>query len=178
MRDTQIARNFWLSEATRTDRRGFKRINREMGRRRLPMIVLMAQTHMQRIRDLIGRWIHCSSWYRCPELNFAVGGVSGSEHMRAQAVDFWVKGWHYDRKKMRAVFDKICADYIKNGVMFGQIIFEERRSKNYSSFWIHLSLGYPFRPLNTCGQMMTALVQRGQKTQYVLIDQLDYAGWA
>lgn len=44
---------------------------------------------MERVRKALGsRAISVSSWYRCPELNTAVGGSRGSQHIMGEAVDF------------------------------------------------------------------------------------------
>lgn len=44
---------------------------------------------MERIRSALAAPIHISSWYRCHELNEAVGGSKESQHTRGEAVD-WI----------------------------------------------------------------------------------------
>jgi len=47
---------------------------------------------LQQIRDHFGVSVHINSGYRCEAHNKAVGGSSGSHHMRGMAADIRVKG--------------------------------------------------------------------------------------
>ncbi len=47
---------------------------------------------LQVVRDVVGKPISISSGYRSPAHNAAVGGVSDSRHLTAQAADFSVRG--------------------------------------------------------------------------------------
>lgn len=51
----------------------------------------------QRARDRIGRPFHVTSWYRPPEINRRVGGVSNSRHIVGDAIDFYCDGLTGDR---------------------------------------------------------------------------------
>lgn len=46
----------------------------------------------QQARDRIGRPFHITSWYRPPEINARVGGVSNSRHIVGDAIDFYCDG--------------------------------------------------------------------------------------
>jgi putative chitinase len=50
--------------------------------------VFAAANGMEAVRALLGQPVHVDSWYRCAELNHAVGGASASAHMLGYAVDF------------------------------------------------------------------------------------------
>lgn len=54
-------------------------------------IVRIAQL-AQQARDRIGRPFHVTSWYRPPEINARVGGVSNSRHIVGDAIDFYCDG--------------------------------------------------------------------------------------
>lgn len=44
---------------------------------------------MEKIRALLmNKAIHTNSWYRCHDLNKAVGGVDSSQHIDGEAIDF------------------------------------------------------------------------------------------
>ena len=45
---------------------------------------------LQPLRDKLGRPLHISSGYRCPELNREVGGTPDSQHVRGEASDIYV----------------------------------------------------------------------------------------
>ncbi|NES94503.1 MAG: peptidase M15A [Desertifilum sp. SIO1I2] len=54
-------------------------------------IVRIAQL-AQQARDRIGRPFHVTSWYRPPDINARVGGVSNSRHIVGDAIDFYCDG--------------------------------------------------------------------------------------
>lgn len=57
---------------------------------------------VSKLYDKYGRHLVINSWYRCPELNRAVGGSKTSLHMQGLAVDFYVIG-----KEIEVVFNEI-----------------------------------------------------------------------
>lgn len=77
------------------------------------------------VRELWGAPVKVNSGYRCPELNRAVGGASGSQHTEGRAADITVGS----RKGNRELFDLIR----KSGLRFDQLIDERQYS------WIHIS---------------------------------------
>lgn len=156
MKNFKLTPNFSLFEATSTSRRGYLQQNREMGNRRLAKLVLLF-TILQEIRNKLGVPIRIHSGYRCPDLNKAIGGSWTSQHMKAEAVDWSPSGVNDDREIMTSAF-RTSVDLLKrHQIMFGQIIFEEETHKYGSNFWIHFSLGAPFRPLDRCGEIMRFL---------------------
>lgn len=55
--------------------------------------IITVADYMEGIRDRLGkRPIGITSWYRDPVTNRAVGGATRSEHLRGNAVDFYVVG--------------------------------------------------------------------------------------
>lgn len=80
---------------------------------------------LEKVRALLNSPIIVSSWYRCPELNAAVGGAKNSDHMRGAAVDFIAPqfGTPYEIAK------RIAADSSLIG--FKQLILEHT--------WVHIS---------------------------------------
>jgi zinc D-Ala-D-Ala carboxypeptidase len=101
--------------------------------------VYKTATCMERIRALLGNIpLHINSWYRCPELNSAVGSKSTSQHLRGEAVDFICPqyGTPYD----------ICQRLIDNKdlIRYDQLIFEHT--------WVHISFG----PMNR-GEVLTLM---------------------
>ncbi len=47
---------------------------------------------LQAIRDHFGKPVNISSAYRCAKRNKAVGGSSGSQHLKGKAADIYIKG--------------------------------------------------------------------------------------
>lgn len=78
---------------------------------------------LEEIRELLGRPVHISSGYRCPELNKAIGGAPNSQHMSGNAADFICPRFG------RPV--EICHRIVASAIEFDQLILE------YS--WVHVS---------------------------------------
>ena len=77
------------------------------------------------IREIWGAPVIVNSGFRTPTLNKAVGGASGSQHMKGEAADITVGS----PEKNRQLFSMIQAA----GIPFDQLIDE----KNYA--WLHIS---------------------------------------
>jgi zinc D-Ala-D-Ala carboxypeptidase len=69
------------------------------------------------------------SGYRCPELNTKVGGDPKSQHMMGQAVDFEIPG----------ISNYEVALYIKQNLVFDQLILECYTPGILNSGWVHCS---------------------------------------
>lgn len=48
---------------------------------------------LETLREAVGRPIHVTNGYRCPEHNAEVGGVEDSQHVQGCAADIWVDGY-------------------------------------------------------------------------------------
>lgn len=96
---------------------------------------------MECVRSVLGNHpIRVTSWYRCPELNEAIGGSKTSAHMKGLAMDFKAPG----SLTLAEAFDKIA----ESNLPFDQLIIERTAS---GSKWIHvgLSIGKPRREMLT-----------------------------
>lgn len=87
---------------------------------------LVAIKIFEPVREHVDRPIHVSSFYRCDELNTAVGSSSRSSHPKGQAIDM-----------VRVGFNKIMFDYIKNNLSFDQLIWEH--GNDHEPKWVHVS---------------------------------------
>ncbi|MDR1834352.1 MAG: hypothetical protein LBQ96_00935 [Fusobacteriaceae bacterium] len=76
--------------------------------------ILRTAKRMDEIRELLGRPIVITSWYRSAKINDAVGGSDSSEHREGLAVDFYL-----DKTNPAAEFNRIA----KSGLSFDQLIF-------------------------------------------------------
>lgn len=75
------------------------------------------------VRNKIGNPLKINSWFRCPELNKAVGGAFNSAHMTGWAIDI-----HSDKMTPYELGNFI----IGLGIQFDQIIHEYGQ-------WVHIS---------------------------------------
>lgn len=163
MDNFRITPNFTFFEATTTQNRKLLLRNREQGMRRIPKILLMCQL-MERIRGGLGDIpIDVHSLFRCLELNGATAGSSSrSQHTKAEACD-WSPGGKESYETCLKAFRTTERYLVRNRIMFGQLCWEEKegrywvagKQKTWRKWWIHTSLGYPLRPLERCGEVLT-----------------------
>ena len=84
---------------------------------------------LEKVRINFNQPVNIHSFYRSPELNYAIGGVKpdikkgirGSQHIYGEAADITVQGY-----SVQEVFD-----YIKNNLIYDQVIQE--------GTWVHVS---------------------------------------
>lgn len=79
----------------------------------------------QSVRNLLGVAMTINSWYRCPEVNKAVGGSKTSSHMDANAIDFVPK------MNLRDAYNKIA----NSDIEFDQLIIYPSKG------FIHIGFG-------------------------------------
>ena len=82
---------------------------------------------LQPLRDYVGAPIHINSGYRCPELNEALDGVKGSQHLSGQAADIHVENTEHLLKMMHFIMDETD---------FDQLIWEKNKA---GVQWLHVS---------------------------------------
>tara|TARA_R100001460_G_scaffold9049_2_gene22117 strand:+ start:6824 stop:7294 length:471 start_codon:yes stop_codon:yes gene_type:complete len=109
------------------------------------------------LRRYVGGPIKINSFYRCEDLNTAIGGSSQSQHCQGRAMDL---DDTFGYKTNAEMFN-----YIKNELNFDQIIWEFGDDKNPD--WIHVS--YVSNEENR-GKILQAYKQDG-KTKYKLYEQ-------
>lgn len=81
---------------------------------------------MEEVREILGGFpIKVNSWFRGPEVNKAVGGVSTSQHSRGEAVDFTC-AWFGSAKEIALMLQKH-----KDDLGYDQLIYEQT--------WVHIS---------------------------------------
>ena len=85
---------------------------------------------MDRVRRLLDAPVIVSSWYRCLELNRAIGSKDTSAHLTGQAVDFRAPGY----ARPAAVFDYLRPLMADLGV--DQLILEFPNSPHP---WVHIA---------------------------------------
>jgi len=80
-------------------------------------------------REFLDRPIGINSFFRCPELNKAIGGSTRSQHCKGQAMDLDVTYGHNPNAKI--------FNYIKDNLDFDQLIWEFGDDENPD--WVHVS---------------------------------------
>ena len=90
---------------------------------------LIAEKIFEPLRDWVGGPIKINSFFRCPELNKAIGGSSKSQHCKGQAIDI--------DDTFRVVANSDMYNYIKEDLDFDQLIWEFGDDENPN--WVHVS---------------------------------------
>ena len=118
-------------------------------------MVSVAEEVFEPLRAYVGGPIKINSFFRCPELNTAIGGSSKSQHCKGQAIDI---DDTYGRMTNAEMYN-----FIKDNLEFDQIIWEFGDDDNPD--WVHVSYVSPEDNRNRC---LKAYRENG-KTKYMVI---------
>ena len=118
-------------------------------------MVKVAEEIFEPLRVYVGGPIKVNSFFRCLELNTAIGGSRTSQHMKGQAIDLDDTFGHKTNAEMY--------HYIKDNLDFDQIIWEFGDDDNPN--WVHVSY---VSPEENRGRCLKAYRKEG-KTKYMVI---------
>ena len=135
--------------ATRLD------IINEPNEEQLKNMKLLAEKVFEPLRKEVGGPIKVNSFFRCPELNKAIGGSKTSQHCHGQAIDIDDTFGHKSNAEMYY--------FIKSELDFDQMIWEFGTDKNPD--WVHVSYVSPEKNRNRC---LKAYKENG-RTKYAVI---------
>lgn len=115
--------NFCMSELIHSDFAVKHNINNMPDIKSLDCMLNLIVYCLQPIREVLKKPMIISSGFRNLAVNQLVGGVSNSQHVKGQAVDFTVKGM---------TVNQIIEIIKKSGIEYDQLINEYNR-------WVHIS---------------------------------------
>ncbi len=118
-------------------------------------MVGLALNIFEPLRKFVGGPIKINSFFRCEQLNRAIGGSSRSQHCEGRAIDLDDTFGHKTNAEM--------FQYVKDNLNFDQMIWEFGDDNNPN--WVHVS--YISEDENR-GRCMKATKVNG-KTKYILI---------
>ena len=150
-----ISKNLSLKEATRSNTARRLGIDNTPDGYTVGNMELLANKIFQPLREWVGGPIRVNSFYRCEELNRAIGGSSRSQHCEGRAIDLDDIHGHATNAEM--------FKYIKDNLSFDQLIWEFGDEENPD--WIHVSYVSEDQNRNRC---LKAYKLNG-KTKYELI---------
>ena len=136
----QLSKNLSLAEVIRSETAKRKGISNMPTPEHIENFKKLAENVFQPIRDHFGCPIHISSGYRSEALNKAIGGagkvingkyVASSQHCHGEAIDIDMDS------STSGVTNRMVFDYIKDNLVFDQLIYEFGDSKNPD--WVHVS---------------------------------------
>ena len=116
---------------------------------------LISEKIFEPLRQWVGGPIKINSFFRCPDLNKAIGGSSKSQHCKGQAMDIDDNYGHATNAEMY--------HWIKKNLDFDQMIWEFGDDDNPA--WVHISYVSSEDNRNRC---LKAYKEKG-KTKYMVI---------
>ena len=130
-------------------------IDNTPGDDQLHFMEIIAEEVFEPLRTWVGGPIKINSFYRCPELNKAIGGSTTSQHCKGQAMDI-------DDTFGKATNAEMF-HFIKENIDFDQMIWEFGDDDNPD--WVHVSYVSADKNRNRC---LRACRENG-KTKYIVI---------
>jgi len=125
----KISKHISYKEGTRSITALRKGINNIPNDYELANMETVAANIFEPLREWVGGPIKINSFFRCEELNTAIGGSSNSQHCQGRAIDI---DDTYGHKTNAEMFE-----YIKENLNFDQIIWEFGTDTNPD--WVHVS---------------------------------------
>ena len=125
----KLSGHFSLRELTQSQTALRKGINNEPTLEHIENLTELAVQILEPTRRNFGKPMVISSGYRSEELCEAIGSSKNSQHAKGEAADF----------EMFGVDNKELAKYIKNNLVFDQLILEFYNPDDPSSGWVHCS---------------------------------------
>jgi hypothetical protein len=117
--------HFGLAEVIHSDTANAQGINNQLPMVLLDTVLKVAQG-MERVRAALGNHpITVNSWYRCPELNKAIGSKPSSQHIAGEAVDFTCAEFGTPVSICKKLIE------LKDLIRYDQLIME--------GTWVHIS---------------------------------------
>ena len=125
----QLSGHFSLSELTKSQTAERKGIDNKPTLEHIENLTELCTQILEPTRRNFGKPMIITSGYRSEELCVAIGSKITSQHAKGQAADF----------EMIGLDNKSLAKYIKNNLVFDQLILEFYTPNDPSSGWVHCS---------------------------------------
>lgn len=147
----KFTKNVNLYDLTRTDKLQLIDENRTVNEQEIKTLEKLA-FKMEQVIEILGN-IDIHSGRRCKKLNDSIGSTDKSQHLLCEACDFSPAGPDTETS-VREAFNKIVDAAKQRKIKFGQLIIENAKRDYGRSYWIHISLGAPWRDPLKCGQVL------------------------
>jgi hypothetical protein len=126
----KISEHISYKEATRSVTALRLGIDNTPNEYQLQNMEIIAKNVFEPLRKAVGGAIKINSFFRCEDLNKAIGGSSKSQHCQGRAIDIDDNYGYMSNNDMYK--------YIKENLDFDQLIFEFP-DENGNASWIHVS---------------------------------------
>lgn len=146
----RLSKNLTLAEVTKSATAIKNGISNDPTIEHMKNLKALAENIFQPLRDHFGKPIGVTSGYRSQALNDLIGGASGSQHSKGEALDF-------DADVFGGLENWQLFEYIKNHLEFDQLIWEFGTEEDPA--WVHCSYK---RDGENRGEVLTAVKQNGR----------------
>lgn len=148
----RLSKNLTLGEVSKSATAIKYGISNKPTGEHLSSLMLVAQKVFQPVRTHFNKPIAITSGYRSKALNDIIGGASGSQHSKGEALDL-------DADVYGGLENYQIFNYIKDNLAFDQLIWEFGDDENPA--WVHVS----YKETGNRGEVLQAVKQNG-KTIY------------
>ena len=125
----KLSGHFSLAELTKSQTATRKGIDNKPTLEHIENLTELCVQILEPTRRNFGKPMVITSGYRSEELCEAIGSKTTSQHAKGEAADF----------EMFGIDNKELAKYIKNNLVFDQLILEFYNPDDPSSGWVHCS---------------------------------------
>ena len=150
----KLSKNFSLDEMTKSQTAIRMGLSNNPSEGEVENLRLLCERVLQPVRDHFNHTVTISSGYRSEILSAKIGSSSASQHCKGEAADFEIFG--VDNNKV--------SDWIKENLMFDQLILEYYEPGQPNSGWVHVSYNRDVN-LNRKEYLM-AIKNSSGKTEY------------
>lgn len=126
----QISKHITYSESIKSQQAIRLGIDNTPNSEQLEAMKLVAEKCFEPVREHFNIPIGISSFFRSEKLNSAIGGSKNSQHCKGEAIDI-------DADIYGKITNKQIFEYIKNNLLFDQLIWEYGNDENPD--WVHVS---------------------------------------
>jgi len=150
----QLSKNFNLVELTKSQTAERKGIPNDPSPDHQENLRLLCERVLQPVRDHFNHVVTISSGYRNEVLSRKIGSSSSSQHCKGEAADFEIFGTPNNE----------VSDWIKENLMFDQLILEYYEPGQPNSGWVHVS--YKKEINSNRKEYLMAIKDENGKTSY------------
>ena len=149
----QLSKNFSLAEMTKSQTAIRAGLANNPSEGEVENLRLLCERVLQPIRDHFNHVVTISSGYRNEILSNKIGSSSKSQHCKGEASDFVHFG----------IPNNEVSDWIKENLMFDQLILEYYEPGQPNSGWVHVSYK---REINSNRKEYLMAIKKNGRTEY------------
>ena len=149
----QLSKNFSLAELTKSQTAARMGLDNNPSEDETESLRLLCERVLQPVRDRFNHVVTISSGYRNEILSRKIGSSSNSQHCKGEAADFEIFGTPNNE----------VSDWIKENLMFDQLILEYYEPGQPNSGWVHVSYK---KEINSNRKEYLMTIKKNDKTEY------------